>query len=95
MIRNVAIGMMKGGSLMKTCMIVAHYWHPGKGVYLARRLSSLIRHYRIFRRVPVELRGGRRTGRCLLDDETVQQACLEYLGSVRLGQVSQLIFQAG
>ena len=79
MIKNVAIGMMKGGAMMSTCATVAHLWHSGRGSYLARRLNSLVRYYRIFRQLPVRRLGGRRTGRCLLDDEVVQQVCLKYL----------------
>lgn len=62
------------------------------GITLARRIRSLFRHYQTFGGLPVETRGGKRTGASYLDNEDVFQACRAWLVSQEVGTVTPDIF---
>ena len=49
------------------------------GIALARRIRALLRHFKTFRGLPAETRGGKRKGSSYLDNEDVFQACKAWL----------------
>jgi len=71
---------------------IARQWKEGKGVYFARQIRVLARHYQLFEQLPAEKRGGDR-GRSLLNNEQVQMASRTYLTGLKTGEVTPKKFQ--
>ncbi|KZV74693.1 hypothetical protein PENSPDRAFT_572631 [Peniophora sp. CONT] len=95
-IRNFATLRLKGLGWMAASDAIALQWHEGEGVHYARRVRALARHYQNFEQLPAETRGGaghsaRTTS--LLTREDVRASCLQYLQSVKAGQVTPRKFQ--
>ena len=90
-IRNFATLCLKGFSHTNASIEVARQWHEGEGIYFARQIRALARHYQIFEQLPRENRGGTRTHSLLLD-ERVKTAAMTYLTSLKSGQVSPRLF---
>jgi hypothetical protein len=90
---NFATLRLKGTSRIAASMEIARQWHPGDGVWFARRVRALARHYQTFEQLPVEHRGGYKNARTLLRDENVKKASLDYLTSLPTGEVTPKKFQ--
>ncbi|KIK77474.1 hypothetical protein PAXRUDRAFT_28801 [Paxillus rubicundulus Ve08.2h10] len=57
---NFAMLRIKGATRTTASMEITHQWHhgTGSGVWFARRVQALARHYQIFKQLPVEKWGG-------------------------------------
>jgi hypothetical protein len=73
---------------MDASMEIAAQWHNSEGVWFARKIRALARHYQIFEQLPVEQRGGYRNARTLLRDELVKKRILDYLQNLPTGKVT-------
>jgi hypothetical protein len=58
------------------------------GATLARRIRALLRHFKTFKGLPAETRGGKRKGSSYLDNEDVFQACRAWLLQQELGTIT-------
>lgn len=70
-------------------------WHEENGNHFARRVRALARHYQLFEELPVETRGGHANAKSLLNDESVQTACLAWLTKQAVGSVTPQKFREG
>jgi hypothetical protein len=94
-IRNFATLRIKGLKRIAASLEIAHQWHEGNGNYFARRVRALARHYQLFEELPAETRGGRANTKSLLNDESVQTACLTWLKQQKVGTVTPMKFREG
>ncbi len=85
---NFATLRLKGRSLINASLQIAEQWHEGKGVWFARRVQALARHYQMFEQLPVECRGGLMNAQSLLKDELVKKGVLNYLQNLPTGKVT-------
>lgn len=85
---NFATLRLKGLSRMAASAEIAHQWHEGNGIWFARRVRNLARHYQIFEQLPKERCGGLRMGRSWLHDEAVRSHVQQFLRSVPTGKVT-------
>ncbi|KAF8179909.1 hypothetical protein BJ912DRAFT_1062706 [Pholiota molesta] len=92
---NFATLRLKGASRIRASEEIARQWHEGEGVWFARRVRALARHYQVFEQLPIEHRGGYKNARTLLCDERVKKSSLDFLQVSRLpsGKVTPKIFQ--
>ncbi len=79
---------LKGYSRTQSSIEVARQWHEGGGNWFARRVRALARHYQVFKRLPVERRGGAGNTRSWLHDESVKKSTLNWLTSQKTGKVT-------
>lgn len=84
---------VKGEKAMEASANMAKGHHDGDGVWFARRLRALARHYVKFEQLPPELRGGLRKGTTHLDDEDVQAHARSWLRAQKLGSITPINFQ--
>lgn len=85
---NFATLQLKGASRIQASIEIARQWHPGQGVWFARRVRALARHYQIFEQLPQERRGGVRVVRSWLHDEVVKRSVLDFLNNLPTGKVT-------
>jgi len=85
---NFATLCIKGCSWMQASNEIARQWHEGKGVYFARQVRALARHYRIFAQLPIERRGGKANAHSWLNDEGVQSRTRAWLTAQKVGSVT-------
>ncbi|KAI0245038.1 hypothetical protein BJV78DRAFT_1289459 [Lactifluus subvellereus] len=57
-LRNFAMLQMKGLGWMAASQHIAAQWHKGSGLYFARQIRVLARHYQHFEQLPDETHGG-------------------------------------
>ncbi|KAJ8588275.1 hypothetical protein M405DRAFT_902713, partial [Rhizopogon salebrosus TDB-379] len=57
---NFATLCIKGCLWIQASLEIAQQWHEGEGVYFARRVQALVRHYQIFAQLPIKMRGSLR-----------------------------------
>ncbi|KAJ7021929.1 hypothetical protein C8F04DRAFT_1194977 [Mycena alexandri] len=94
-IRNFATLRIKGLKRIAASLEIARQWHEGSGTHFARRVRALARHYQLFEELPLETRGGRANAKSLLNDESVQTACLAWLTKQTVGSVTPMKFREG
>jgi hypothetical protein len=94
-LRNFATLRIKGFKRIAASVQIALQWHEGGGNYFARRVRALARHYQLFEELPAETRGGRANTKSLLNDESVQTACLAWLKQQKVGSVTPMKFREG
>jgi hypothetical protein len=92
-IRNFATLRLKGSGRIDASMQIAHQWHDGEGVWFARKIRELARHYQLYEQLPEEKRGGTKSTRTVFLDETVKSAARDYLTSQKTGEISPRQFQ--
>ena len=91
-LRNFATLRLKGLKRIVASEQIAEQWHEGRGIYFARQIRELARHYQRFEQLPPEKRGGK--GRqSLFNDEAVQRAARAYLTGVHIGDVTPMLFR--
>jgi hypothetical protein len=90
---NFATLRLKGFSRIQASVEIARQWHEGQGNWFARRVRTLAHHYQIFEQLPREKRGGSRTTRSWLHDETVKKKVLDYLTNLPTGKVTPSALQ--
>ena len=66
----------------------ARQWHNNGGLYLARRICVLARHYQIFEQLPPEKCGGHANAHSWLYNEAVKRRTREYLVAQHTGKVT-------
>ena len=88
LIRNFATLRIKGFKKIAASIHLAQSHHDGDGVYFARQVRALARHYQVYEHLPIELRGGNRLGSCYLDDEDVKREACSWLESQKTGSVT-------
>src|SRR6266481_6282601 len=79
---------LKGYSCTQSSIEVAQQWHEGGGNWFSLRVRALARHYQVFKRLPVERRGGAGNTRSWLHDESVKKSTLNWLTSPKTGKVT-------
>jgi hypothetical protein len=84
---NFATLCIKGCSRIQASNEIARQWHEGEGVYFARQVRALVRHYQIFAQLPIERRGGA-NARSWLHDEAVQSRTRAWLTAQKVGSVT-------
>ncbi|KAJ6546396.1 hypothetical protein DFH09DRAFT_1087719 [Mycena vulgaris] len=94
-IRSFATLRIKGLKRIQASLEIARQWHEGNGNHFARRIQALARHYQVFEELPVETRGGHANAKSLLNDESVQTACLAWLTKQAVGSVTHQKFREG
>ncbi|KII84350.1 hypothetical protein PLICRDRAFT_46228 [Plicaturopsis crispa FD-325 SS-3] len=87
-LQNFATLRLKGFSRMDASREIARQWHEGEGVWFARRVRALARHYQIFEQLPIEKRGGAKNARSWLHDESVQARARAWLTAQPIGKVT-------
>ncbi len=90
---NFATLQLKGTSCVHASEEIARQWHPGEGVWFARRVHALAQHYQMFEQLLHEHRGGYKNAQTLLWDENVKKHSLDYLGGLPTGKVTPKAFQ--
>lgn len=78
---------IKGVSRIQASLKVARQWRDSEGVWFARRIRALARHYQTFERLPVDHRGGHKNALSHFD-EAVQRRAREYLADLPTGKVT-------
>jgi len=76
---NFATLRLKGVSRIAASLEIAKQWHEGNGIWFARRVRALARHYQVFEQLPIEKRGGSANARSWLHDESVKRMGHEWL----------------
>ncbi|KAF9503439.1 hypothetical protein BS47DRAFT_1374479 [Hydnum rufescens UP504] len=74
LLRSFATLRIKGLGRIAASIHIAQSKHTGDGVWFARRIRMLSRHFQKYEHLPIESRGGRRKGSCQLEDEDVERA---------------------
>ena len=87
-ISNFATLRLKGSSCTQASIEIAHQWHEGPGNWFARCVHALTRHYQIFKKLPLEKRGGSANSRSWLQNEAVQTRARHLLSSQKTGDVT-------
>ena len=87
-ISNFATLRLKGQTRTQASLDIARQWHEGEGNWFARRVRALARHYQTFEELPVDKRGGDRTARSWLYDESVEKQTRDWLTSQPTGKVT-------
>lgn len=87
-ISNFATLLLKGLTRIQASIEIARQWHEKQGTWFARRVRALARHYQNFEQLPRERRGGARSSRSFLHDETVKTAVLQFLRALPTGKVT-------
>jgi hypothetical protein len=90
---NFANLRMKGVSRIDASLKIAQQWHEGSGLWFARRVRALARHYQIFEQLPAEERGGSKNAHSFLHDESVQNHARTWLSSLPTGHVTPRALQ--
>lgn len=85
---NFATLLLKGYSRMTASEEIARQWHEGTGVWFARRVRALARHYQTFGRLPIEKRGGSANARSWLNNEFVKTRTRQWLTAQKTGEVT-------
>lgn len=82
-----------GRGKVAASLIVADSWHKkSDGATLARKIRGLYNHYRVYNSLPLETRGGKRSGDSLLNDEKTFATLRDYLLEQPVGTVSIRFF---
>ncbi|KAF9516301.1 hypothetical protein BS47DRAFT_1292541 [Hydnum rufescens UP504] len=92
LIRNFATLRIKGFKRTSASVHLALSHHDGDGVYFARRVRALARHYQMYEQLPIDRRGGKRIGSSHLDDEDVEREAHSWLDSQKVGSVTSSNF---
>ena len=87
-ISNFATLRLKGQKRTQASLEIARQWHEGEGNWFSRRVRALARHYQMFEELPIEKRGGGRTARSWLYDESVEKQSRDWLTSQPTGKVT-------
>jgi len=91
-LRNFATLCLKGLQCIVASEQIAEQWHEGRGIYFARQIRELARHYQRFEQLPPKKRGGK--GRhSMFNDEAVQMAARVYLMGLHTGDVTPMRFR--
>ena len=85
---NFATLLLKGYSRAEASLQIAQMHRSGEGIWFARRICELARHYQIFEELPIELRGGFRFSLSWLNDERVKTRVLLFLKNLPSGKVT-------
>ena len=85
---NFATLRIKGYSRTQASIEIARQWHEGEGVYFARRVRALARHFQVFEQLPIEKQGGKRSTNSWLHDEAVQTRTRAWLTAQKVGEVT-------
>ncbi|KAJ6561653.1 hypothetical protein B0H19DRAFT_1068406 [Mycena capillaripes] len=93
-LRNFATLRIKGLKRIAASLEIAHQWHEGNGNWFARRVRALAHHYQVFEELPADTRGGRANAKSLLNDESVQTACLAWLKRQEVGSKSLIHWES-
>jgi hypothetical protein len=88
LLSNFANLRLKGHSRIDASLEIARQWHTGTGNWFARRIWALARHYQIFENLPIEKRGGFRSARSFLHDESVHRDTLAFLNTLPAGKIT-------
>jgi hypothetical protein len=92
---NFATLRLKGASCIGASMEIARQWHEGNGIWFARRVRALARHYQTFEQLPREKRGGGANAQSFLHNETVQARCRTWLLNKPTGSITPRALQHG
>src|SRR5882757_1767670 len=84
---NFATLQIKGLGRMAASEEIARQWHDGVGIYFARWVRALARHYQLFEQLPPQRQGGD-CGNSMLNNEQVQGACNAHLSGLATGEVT-------
>jgi hypothetical protein len=90
---NFATLCLKGDSRIEASLAIARQWHKGEGIWLARRVRAIARHYQIFEQLPQEKRGGKDNAGSWLHDEAVQNGARNWLTAQPTGKVTPRAFR--
>ena len=90
---NFATLRLKGYTRNAASLEIAKQWHNGDGVWFARRICSLARHYQVFEQLPIEKRGGRSNSKSWLHNESVKHLTREWLSAQPTGKVTPKALQ--
>jgi hypothetical protein len=93
---NFATLRLKGRSHMQASLEIAEQWHDSNGVWFARKVRALARHYQTFEQLPVEHRGGYRNARLPTyrkSDAEETPACYQHRNSSRSQDHTQNTYQ--
>ena len=86
-LQNFATLRIRGDGRIAASMQIARQCMDGVGIYFARQIRFVARHYQLFEQLPPQKRG-QYLNRSLLNDEQVQTAARTYLTSLSTGEVT-------
>ena len=92
---NFATLRLRGHSQIAASIAIADQWYHGKGegVWFARRVRALARHYQVFEMLPIEKKEGNSNQRSWLQNESVQVHARQWLSMQETGKVTPRQFR--
>lgn len=79
---------IKSFSHTQASVEVARQWHEGVGNWFTQCVRALAHHYQIFKKLPIEKRGGAGNAWSWLHNKSVKKSTLNWLTSQKTGEVT-------